>query len=144
MRFLADNNRFIWTSERNGWENYYLYDLSGKLHNAITSNTTFESGAIVKVDEAAGVMFYMARDGENHMKMQLHRVGLDGKGDVRLTDPKFTHTVSIAPNNEFFTCRTCARGAGAYEPWPRRGRNTDRRGRRRGRSRGRDRDWSRR
>jgi dipeptidyl-peptidase-4 len=27
------------------------------------------------------------------MKMQLHRVGLDGKGDVRLTDPAFTHAV---------------------------------------------------
>jgi dipeptidyl-peptidase 4 len=27
------------------------------------------------------------------MKMQLHRVGLDGKGDVRLTDPKFNHSV---------------------------------------------------
>jgi dipeptidyl-peptidase-4 len=103
MRFLADNNRFIWPSERNGWSNFYLYDLSGKLHNAITSNTTFESSQIVKLDEAAGVLFYMARDGENHMKMQLHRVGLDGKGDVRLTDPKFTHTVSIAPTNEFFT-----------------------------------------
>ena len=42
---------------------------------------------------AAGVLFYMARDGDNHMKLQLHRVGLDGKGDVRLTDPAFHHTV---------------------------------------------------
>ncbi len=32
-------------------------------------------------------MFYMARDGDNFMKLQLHRVGLDGTGDVRLTDP---------------------------------------------------------
>ena len=35
----------------------------------------------------------MARDGDNYMKLQLHRVGLDGKGDVRLTDPAFNHTV---------------------------------------------------
>jgi dipeptidyl-peptidase-4 len=35
------------------------------------------------------------------MKVQLHRVGLDGKGDVRLTDPKFTHTVSLSPDNRF-------------------------------------------
>jgi dipeptidyl-peptidase-4 len=94
MRFLADRNRFIWESERNGFTNYYLYDLSGKLLNPITNNTTAESAGIVKLDEAAGVMFYMARDGENYMKMQLHRVGLDGKGDVRLTDPKFNHAVS--------------------------------------------------
>ena len=39
------------------------------------------------------MLFYTARDGDNHMKMQLHRVGLDGKGDVRLTDPAFNHTV---------------------------------------------------
>jgi dipeptidyl-peptidase-4 len=108
MRYLADNKRFIWQSDRNGWRNYYLYDLAGKLINPITNHTTFESGTIVKVDEKAGVMFYMARDGENYMKMQLHRVGLDGKGDVRLTDPKFTHTASISPDSKYFTdiCQT--------------------------------------
>ncbi len=93
MQYLKDNRRFIWESERNGWHNYYLYDLSGKLITPLTNHTTFEAANIVKVDEAAGVMFYMARDGDNYMKMQLHRVGLDGKGDVRLTDPKFTHSV---------------------------------------------------
>jgi dipeptidyl-peptidase-4 len=93
MRYLADRKRFIWESERNGFSNYYLYDLTGKLLHPITRNDTFESGAIVKLDEAAGVMFYMARDGDNFMKMQLHRVGLDGRNDVRLTDPKFNHSV---------------------------------------------------
>jgi dipeptidyl-peptidase 4 len=93
MQYLKDNRRFIWESERNGWRNYYLYDLSGKLLATLTNNTTFESDRIVKVDETAGVMLYMARDGDNYMKLQLHRVGLDGKGDVRLTDPKFTHNV---------------------------------------------------
>ena len=39
------------------------------------------------------MIFYTARDGDNHLKLQLHRVGLDGRGDVRLTDPKFHHTV---------------------------------------------------
>jgi dipeptidyl-peptidase-4 len=94
MRYLADRKRFIWESERNGFTNYYLYDLTGKLINPITTHTTFEAGPIVKLDEAANVMFYMARDGENFMKMQLHRVGLDGRNDVRLTDPKFNHSVA--------------------------------------------------
>lgn len=102
MRLLADKKRFIWESDRNGWTNYYLGDFSGKPLTPITRNTGFESGAILKVDEAAGVMFYMARDGENHMKMQLHRVGLDGRNDVRLTDPKFNHTVNISPDSRYF------------------------------------------
>ena len=49
----------------------------------------FEVAGIVRVDEKAGQLWYMARDGDNHLKLQLHRVGLDGKGDVRLTDPAF-------------------------------------------------------
>jgi dipeptidyl-peptidase 4 len=93
MVLLKDGQRFIWQSERNGWSNFYLYELSGRLIAPLTGSTTFEAGSIVKVDETAGVMFYTARDGDNHLKLQLHRVGLDGRGDVRLTDPKFHHTV---------------------------------------------------
>jgi dipeptidyl-peptidase-4 len=103
LRYLSDNRRFIWESERNGWRNYYLYDLSGRLHNPITTHTAFEAGAIVRVDEAAGVMFYTARSGDNHMKLQLHRVGLDGRGDVRLTDPAFSHSVEFSPDGTYFT-----------------------------------------
>ncbi len=93
MVFLKDGKRFVWESERTGWRNLYLYDLSGTLIAPLTTHTTFEVGALVKVDEPAGVVFYTARDGDNFLKMQLHRVGLDGKGDVRLTDPAFNHTV---------------------------------------------------
>jgi dipeptidyl-peptidase-4 len=101
MKFLKDTKRFIWESERTGWKNFYLYELSGKLLATLTSHT-FETGAIVKVDEDSGLLYYMARDGDNHMKLQLHRVGLDGKGDKRLTDPAFNHTVDIAPDNQHF------------------------------------------
>jgi dipeptidyl-peptidase-4 len=93
IHWLKDGKRFIWASERNGWNNLYLYDVSGKLLNPITSHTTFEVGAVTKIDEQAGLVFYTARDGDSHLKMQLHRVGLDGSRDVRLTDPAFHHTV---------------------------------------------------
>jgi dipeptidyl-peptidase 4 len=92
--FLKDGKRFIWESERNGWKNLYLYDLSGKLICPLTAHSAFEVGSLVKVDEDARLIFYTARDGDNYLKMQLHRVGLDGKGDVRLTDPAFNHTVA--------------------------------------------------
>ena len=93
MVFLKDGKRFIWLSERNGWRNYYLYDLSGRLITPLTRYSTFEAGNLVKVDEEKNVLFLMARDGDNHLKLQLHRVGLDGKGDVRLTDPAFNHAI---------------------------------------------------
>jgi len=101
MRFLSDGKRFIWASERTGFRNYYLYDLSGKLLATLT-NHPFEVGPIELVDEKGGFLWYMARSGDNHMKLQLHRVGLDGKGDRRLTDPAFHHTVMVAPDGRHF------------------------------------------
>lgn len=101
MKFLKDGKRFIWESERTGWKNFYLYDLSGKLLATLT-NHQFEVAAIVKVDEDANQLYYMARDGDNHMKLQLHRVGLDGKGENRLTDPAFNNAVDVAPDNKHF------------------------------------------
>ncbi|MEO8074818.1 MAG: DPP IV N-terminal domain-containing protein [Acidobacteriota bacterium] len=120
MHFLDDGRRFIWESARNGWNNLYLYDLRGRLITPLTAFTSAEVGNVVKVDDAAGVLFYNARDGDNYMKFQLHRVGLDGQGDVRLTDPAFNHTIgscltegakgkaasrgtcAISPDNKYF------------------------------------------
>ena len=90
-----DSKRFIWESERNGFENFYLYDLSGKLHHpADDAHGASRSPASSRSTRTAALLFYTARDGDNFMKLQLHRVGLDGKGDKRLTDPAFNHTVS--------------------------------------------------
>lgn len=101
IRFLSDGKRFLWESERTGWRNYYLYDLSGKLLATVT-NHPFEVAGIVRVDEKANALYYMARDGDNHMKLQLHRVGLDGKGDRRLTDPTLNHAVTFSPDGKYF------------------------------------------
>lgn len=101
MRYLKDRNRFIWTSERTGFKNLYLYDLTGKLLVTLT-NHPYETANIIRVDEDAGLLYYMARSGDNPIKLQLHRVGLDGKGDVRITDPAFHHSVDIAPDGKHF------------------------------------------
>ena len=102
IQWLADGKRFIWESERSGFSNYYLYERSGKLIAPLTQHRT-EVAGIVKLDEQAKQLWYYARTGDNFMKWQLHRVGLDGTGDKRLTDPTLHHTVSVAPDGKFFT-----------------------------------------
>ena len=102
VQWLADGNRFIWESDRTGFKNYYLYDFkAGKLINPITKLGAEVSG-IVRVDEPSNTLYYTARDGENYMKFQFHRVKLDGAGDVRLTDPHFTHSVALSPDAKHF------------------------------------------
>ncbi|MBB6325658.1 dipeptidyl-peptidase-4 [Algoriphagus iocasae] len=101
MEVLEDGKHFIWASERSGFKNYYLYNFDGSLVNAITSHP-FEVSNIVEVDEDKKQLYYMARSGDNHMLMQLHKVNLDGTKDVRLTDPTLNHSVSIAPGGKYF------------------------------------------
>jgi dipeptidyl-peptidase 4 len=103
MHYLKDNKRFLWATTRNGWKNYDLYSLegNGKRLAAVTNNE-FDASRIVRLDEAAGVLDYSSHDGDNPMKLQVHRVKLDGTGDKRLTDPAFTHTVDFAPDGAHF------------------------------------------
>ena len=100
--WLADGKRFIWASERTGFRNYYLYENTGRLIATLTSHSAFEAGGIVQVDERAGMLWYYARSGDNYLKQQLHRVGLNGRGDRRLTDPAMNHTVTVAPDGRHF------------------------------------------
>src|SRR5205807_3287387 len=52
MRFLKDGQRFIWSSERTGWRNFYLYGLSGQQLATLTGHS-FEVSEITHVDEEA-------------------------------------------------------------------------------------------
>ncbi|HZS44640.1 MAG TPA: DPP IV N-terminal domain-containing protein [Blastocatellia bacterium] len=101
IQFLKDGKRFVWASERTGFRNLYLYDLSGKLISTVT-NDNFEVQSIVAIDEPHNQLYYMSHDGDNPMKLQLHRVGLNGKGDVRLTDPAYLHAVQVSPDFKYF------------------------------------------
>jgi dipeptidyl-peptidase 4 len=99
--FLGDGRRFIWASERSGFRNYDLYDLNGTLLVALSRHNG-EVDEIVRVDEKKQLLYYMARDGDNHMKRQLHRVGLDGRNERRLTDPSRNHDISFSPDGRYF------------------------------------------
>src|SRR6185295_9784184 len=75
VTWLKDGNRFIWESDRTGFKNFYLYDFkAAKLITPLTQLPAEVIG-ISRVDEASNSMLYTARDGENYMKVQLHRVG---------------------------------------------------------------------
>ena len=100
-RWLKDGHHFLWATERSGFKNYQVCDLGGDSPVTLTKNE-FDAGRIVRVDEGAGVVDYLAHDGDNAMKLQLHRVKLDGSGDKRLTDPASLHAVDVAPDGKTF------------------------------------------
>lgn len=100
-RWLKDGRHFLWATERNGFKNYAIGDLGGEAPVLLTRNE-FAAERLVRVDEAAGVVDYLAHDGDNPMKLQLHRAKLDGSGDRRLTDPAYLHAVDVSPDGKAF------------------------------------------
>lgn len=98
----SQGQRFLWLSERNGFRNIYMGNLDGSPLKPVTQYSSFEVQNVVDVDEPTHTIFYMARDGDNPYKLQLHRIGYDGTQDKRLTDPQLNHAVQISPNHKYF------------------------------------------
>jgi dipeptidyl-peptidase-4 len=100
IKFLKDGQRFIFASERDGFKNYYLYDLNGKLLKQLTGNK-FDAQQIENVEEDKKHLYYSSSGLENPYLRQLHRCGLDGKGDVVLTSPDLDHQTTISPDGNW-------------------------------------------
>jgi len=102
---LWGTNELLWYSQRDNWGQLYLYDLTtGKLKNKIT-NGEGPVTQIVKVDEKARTITYMANGrepGQDPYFAHAYRIGLDGKGpQVSLTPDDGTHTIQLSPSGKY-------------------------------------------
>jgi dipeptidyl aminopeptidase/acylaminoacyl peptidase len=99
---LADGERFIWTSDRDGWNHLYLYDLTGKPIRRLTEGP-FPVHDVVTVDEEAGWVYFTAHaDRKRPYDTHLYRVRLDGTGFAQLTEASGQHAIQFAPSKRFF------------------------------------------
>jgi len=106
LYFFSDNKRFLWTSERTGFRHYYLYDISGKQPDQLTSgdwgitgNGGFGPGAESHptVDEARGFVYFFSNKDELR-GTQLYRLSLADKTITRITREDGEHDIVISPD----------------------------------------------
>jgi len=113
---LEDGMRFIWMSERDGWNHLYFYDLGGNLVRRLTEGS-FPVLRVVAVDEKAGWVYFIAHgDRQRPYDTHLYRVNLEGKEFTRLTEATGQHDapriapwllaraspIQFAPSKQFF------------------------------------------
>ncbi|MCX7800609.1 MAG: S9 family peptidase [Fimbriimonadales bacterium] len=89
--------RFLWIHERNGFRNLSLGSLDGGPLRPITAHP-FDVERVVRADPRSGWVYYTCRSAPNPYLIQLHRIRLDGSRDERLTDPAFSHSVTVSPD----------------------------------------------
>lgn len=80
--FLETKNQFLITSEKDGFNHMYLYDLSGKLINQITKGQ-WEVTEIYGIDEKNGVVYYQSTE-ESPVSRNIYSVKLSGKDKRKL------------------------------------------------------------
>jgi dipeptidyl-peptidase 4 len=104
-RILEQSNDLVWTSERDGWNHLYLYDLkTGNLKAQLTQGQ-WVVRQIVDIDEKARRVYFLANGREKNedpYQTHLYSVGLDGKGLALLTPENANHSVSISPDHLYF------------------------------------------
>ena len=99
---LEDGTRFIWRSERDGWNHLYLYDLDGHLIRRLTEGL-FPVVQVVAADEKAGWVYFTAHgDPQRPYDTHLYRVDLEGNRLARLTEATGQHDIQFAPSKAFF------------------------------------------
>ncbi|MFT4847824.1 MAG: dipeptidyl-peptidase-4 [Sediminicola sp.] len=82
LTFLNDNS-FIWTSEKDGWNHIYHYDTSGKLINQVT-NGDWEVTNYYGFDQNTGRIYYQSTE-NGSINRDLYSVLASGKNKFRLS-----------------------------------------------------------
>ena len=110
LYFFADGKRFLWSNERTGFRHYYIYDISGKELEQVTSGDWGINGTGAfgpgtsshpQVDEAHGCIYFISNK-DSVVETQVYRVSLRDKSVTRITRDAGTHQPTFAPDSSEF------------------------------------------
>jgi dipeptidyl-peptidase-4 len=99
LTFLNDNS-FIWTSEKSGWNHIYHYDKTGKLLNQVTDGN-WEVTRYYGYDSKTNRIFYQSTE-NGSINRDVFAIGLNGKKKTRLTPETGTNVAAFSADFSSF------------------------------------------
>lgn len=100
LYFFADGKKFLWESERDGFNHIYLYGIDGKLVRQVTKGN-WEVTQRRGMDEKNGLIYYESTE-KSPIERQLYRISLNGGEATRLTKLDGTHSADMSPDMAYF------------------------------------------
>lgn len=94
LTFLSDDECFIWTSEKDGYNHIYLYDMKGQLKKQLTSGN-WEVTSFYGVDEKNNTIYYQAA-AKSPLEREVYSVDLKGNNPKLITDKKGTNAADFS------------------------------------------------
>lgn len=102
-KFVDHDKEFLWTSERSGWNQLYLYDTGA---DKLIRRLTHGNWVVRRIVSAhKNQVFFLAGGVQSNMDpyyTQLYRINLNGTGMKRLTSGDSDHSVSVSPDGKYF------------------------------------------
>jgi dipeptidyl aminopeptidase/acylaminoacyl peptidase len=115
--FCDAGKKFIWMSERDGWNHLYLYSIDGSLIRKLTPED-YPVSRVVRIDDRGGWVYFTGHGDRTHpYDTHLYRVSLQGGAIQKLTDAPGVHDVpqylaglglhagagiQMSPSNQYF------------------------------------------
>jgi len=99
LTFLNDNS-FIWTSEKSGWNHIYHYDKNGKLIKQITDGN-WDVTSFYGFDPSTGRVFYQSTENGN-INRDVYSITNTGKNKVRLTQLTGSNSAAFSADYSYF------------------------------------------
>ncbi|MCC9165245.1 S9 family peptidase [Pontibacter harenae] len=100
LTYLEDGKNFIHSSEKDGFNHLYLYNMNGKLVRQIT-NGNWEVSNFIGFDEKSDRLYYMSTE-VSPLDRHLYSISSKGKNKKRLTTEAGTHNVNMSSDFKYY------------------------------------------
>ena len=100
LTFLKDGKCFIWTSEQDGFNHIYLYNMKGKKEKQLTKGN-YDVSTFYGVNEETKQVYYKSSE-TSPLEENIYTVNLKGKNKKRLTQGKGTHNAQFSSTLDYF------------------------------------------
>ncbi len=97
--FTPDNNRFIITSETDGYNHIYLYNIDGTLSKQLTSGN-WEVSNLYGYDEKQKLVYFQSTE-SSPLNRDLYKVNLKGK-KTKISEEEGTNNASFSNNFKYY------------------------------------------
>ena len=102
LTFMKDGKHFVWSSEKDGYNQLFLHTMDGKQVTKLTQGN-FDVSAFYGVDEKNKKVYFQASE-KSPMQKHVFSVDMDGKNQTNLTPTLAgTNKASFSPTFEYFS-----------------------------------------
>lgn len=100
LTFLKDGKHFILTSEQDGFNHIYLYDLEGKLVQQVTQGN-WEVTKLYGIDEDSRTLYYQSTEGSPLLR-DIYSIALNGKRKTKLSTKTGTNQATFSSDFSYY------------------------------------------